>query len=191
MVSLVALSVHGVVDAGFYGSKVAVIFFVPLGMAFGLAEPGVPASSSGRAAATLGVALLVLAALLLPGVRAAFQANLGAVLQARAELPALGGPDVRIQDAVRRSPAVNLVPAEARLPLRSGAGPCQRHGQPAPGPDHVVAGGVRRSARNTWKPLTAPQKGSGRRGFCWGRATPPQATWRVRRGSGRGSKGLM
>ena len=57
-------------------------------------------------------ALLVL--LLLPTTRAAFQANLGALLQTRAELLPYRWPDWPIQDALRRAPEINLSPAIAR-----------------------------------------------------------------------------
>jgi len=61
-----------------------------------------------------GVAvILALAALLLPGPRAAFRANLGAVAQTQAELSVYRWPQWPVQDAVRRSPDVNLAPASA------------------------------------------------------------------------------
>ena len=59
------------------------------------------------------VPMLVL--FLLPAVRAALQANLGAVLQARAELAHYSWPAVPIQDALRRDPAIDLSPAIARF----------------------------------------------------------------------------
>ena len=62
-------------------------------------------------------ALLLLTAavvlLLLPSSLAAFQANLGAVAQTRAELSRYTWPGVPIQDALRRDPSVNLDPAIA------------------------------------------------------------------------------
>ncbi len=57
---------------------------------------------------------LAIALALLPATRAAFQANLGAVLQTRAELSVYRWPDWPIQDALRRSPAVDLEPSLAR-----------------------------------------------------------------------------
>jgi predicted Zn-dependent protease len=62
-----------------------------------------------------GLALAAAAALLLlPASQAAFQTNLGAVAQARAELAAFRPPETPIQDALRRDGTVNLAPAEAR-----------------------------------------------------------------------------
>jgi predicted Zn-dependent protease len=57
---------------------------------------------------------VVLALGLLPSVRAAFQANLGAVAQSRAELAAYHWPEVPIQDALRREGRVDLGPALRR-----------------------------------------------------------------------------
>jgi hypothetical protein len=130
LVSLVALAVHGAVDAALYASKAAPTFFLPLGMAFGAAmgldgrlapSAGRPADRGGRSSrlwgargwAALGLAGAA-ALLLLPGSQAAFQANLGAVAQARAELAAFRPPETPIQDALRRDGTVDLAPAEAR-----------------------------------------------------------------------------
>ncbi len=120
--SLTALIVHGMLDTGVYASRVAWLLFLPLGFALTL-----PAAGAGRprrpqgvpggpgAAGLLAAALILAAcAALLPATRAAFQANLGAVLQTRAELAGYTWPQWPIQDALRRSPAVNLAPAEAR-----------------------------------------------------------------------------
>jgi tetratricopeptide (TPR) repeat protein len=52
--------------------------------------------------------------LLLPGVRASFVANLGTVAQTRAELSVYDFRTWRFQDAVRRSPEVDLAPAISR-----------------------------------------------------------------------------
>ena len=65
---------------------------------------------------TLASALALAAALaLLPAARAAFQANLAAVAQARAELSVYDWPEWPIQDALRRSAEVDLGPAVARF----------------------------------------------------------------------------
>ena len=57
--------------------------------------------------------MLTVAALALPGGRAVIQANLGALAQARAELSVYRWPAWPIQDALRRSPEVDLAPAIA------------------------------------------------------------------------------
>ena len=52
--------------------------------------------------------------MLLPGGRAALEANLGAVAQTRAELSVYAWPAWPIQDELRRSPEIDLAPAIAR-----------------------------------------------------------------------------
>ena len=129
--SLVALVVHGTVDAGVYASRAVPILFLPFG--FALAEtvsqrsdrgprPAVPPARHALRTAGLTPALvltfavvfaLVMVLGLLPVSRAAFQANLGAAAQTRAELSLYQWPAWPIQDALRRSPVVDLVPAIA------------------------------------------------------------------------------
>lgn len=119
--SLVALLVHGMVDAVPYVSRLVPIVFLPIGvaLAFDASHASQPGSSDaanrGHLASILwpvGV-ILALAASLLPGSRAAFLANLGAVYQTRAELAAYD-PNRFGQltlDEVRRT--VDLSAAEA------------------------------------------------------------------------------
>ena len=130
--ALVALVVHGMADAGLYASRLAPVVFLPFGFALGLgwlaAAPSAteapsrgprvaPRSAAGGwgvpvAALAAGMALVVA---LLPPVRAAFQENLGAVAQTRAELGVYVWPDWPIQDALRRDAGVDLAPAIARF----------------------------------------------------------------------------
>lgn len=126
LASLGALLVHGLADDPFYGSRGVVLLFVPLAVIAreaSRAGASAPTAARGRAAAAapalaLGAtALLALA--LMPGVRAAFQANLGALAQTRAELAVYRWPEWPIQDALRRAlpgypPPVELGPAIAR-----------------------------------------------------------------------------
>jgi tetratricopeptide (TPR) repeat protein len=56
---------------------------------------------------------LLVALVLWPVTRAQWQANLGAVAQARAELSVYAWPQYPVQDAVRLDPAVDLAPAIA------------------------------------------------------------------------------
>ena len=121
--ALMALAVilgHGLVDDAFYGSRAVLLLFVPFALLaraegeLGREEPG----SRGAWIAASALAMTVLLALL-PQTRAAFQANLGAVTQTRAELGAYEWPRWPIQDALRRqapgSPSpVDLAPAIAR-----------------------------------------------------------------------------
>ncbi len=134
--ALVALVVHGTVDAGLYVSRLAPVLFLPLGFAWAGCRgaevksrsdegpirfhPRSPASHFRIrylvSALTLTLTLaLALAFALLPSVRAAFQANLGAVAQERAELGVYEWPQWPIQDALRRSAEVALGPAAARF----------------------------------------------------------------------------
>ena len=53
-------------------------------------------------------AILTLVVVCIPNLRAVFQANLGALIQTRAELAVYRWPDWPIQDALRRSPEVKL-----------------------------------------------------------------------------------
>lgn len=78
-----------------------------------------PGRGGGRGAKLLVVSGLLFVLALLPGTRALFQANLGALLQTRAELSAYRWPTYPLQDALRRQapaapPPVDLTPAIAR-----------------------------------------------------------------------------
>ena len=134
--SLVGVGVHGLFDAGLYASRLAPLIFVPFGFALGLPEDrGQRAEDGGQRTENRGqrtenggrrtgggrlriavfclVSFVLFLLLLLPSSLAAFQANLGAVAQTRAELSRYTWPDVPIQDALRRDPSVNLDPAVA------------------------------------------------------------------------------
>lgn len=112
--ALVALLVHGVVDAGLYASRLVPLLFVPIGFALGLpveAETRAPPPhASGRTPALASPAILALTSILtlslilflLPATRAVFQANLAAVAQTRAELSVYRWPEWFLQDALRR-----------------------------------------------------------------------------------------
>jgi tetratricopeptide (TPR) repeat protein len=119
LASLTALIVYGMVDVGPYASRLAPVMFLPIGCALAAARtdpphPALPetnARSAGAApAAGLALALIAVLALgLLPGTRAAFQANLGALAQTRAELAVYHWPDTPLQDALRRPVAFSTV----------------------------------------------------------------------------------
>jgi hypothetical protein len=118
--ALVALLVHGVVDAGLYASRLVPLLFVPIGFALGLPvelEAEVKAETrassphaSGRTPALALISILALTSILtlslilflLPATRAVFQANLAAVAQTRAELSVYRWPEWFLQDALRR-----------------------------------------------------------------------------------------
>jgi len=107
-VSLLTLIFHGLVDAGVYYMPTIPICFLPLGGAMALA-PAMKWSSLRLAL----VATIILSAvlLLLPAGRGELQANLGTIAQTRAELSVYRWPEWPVQDALRRSVAVNLMPA--------------------------------------------------------------------------------
>ena len=124
--SLAVILLHGLMDNAFYGydGRAVVLLFVPFAL---LARPAAVPGTTRRLQATsrrrgprklailCGVAgALAIAALMLPGGRALIQANLGALAQTRAELSAYQWPAWPIQDALRRSPEIDLAPAIAR-----------------------------------------------------------------------------
>jgi hypothetical protein len=122
--AVVALLLQGIGEAGNYSSPMVLIGFLPFGFVLGCAwRSEVPVQVTASLASTRhpgwasiggGVAVIVvLTAALPPGPRAAFRANLGAVAQTQAELSVYRWPEWPIQDAVRRSPDVDLAPAIA------------------------------------------------------------------------------
>ncbi len=119
LAALVALAVHGMTDAGIYVSRIAPVIFLPFG--FAVAAWGTPAARRPGRGPTrpglwlaIGLACVVLLLMALPSVRAAWQANLGAVAQTRAELSVYHWPEWPIQDAVRRANPAILEPALRR-----------------------------------------------------------------------------
>lgn len=125
LVALAALIVQGTFDAAPYYSRLAAVTYLPLGFALGLTAPPGPAGVASKARSRFSpstlaavVALCVAAPLAVvlssrPG-QAALQTNLGAVAQTRAELGQYTWPAWPIQDALRRSPKIDLGPALAR-----------------------------------------------------------------------------
>lgn len=121
LAALATITLHGLVDDAFYGydGRGALLLFTPIAvLARGtrLTGSGEVQDAGGKVGRALGLSALalMLALLLLPGTRAAAQANIGAVLQTRAELSLYHWPTWPLQDALRRSPQVDLVPAIAR-----------------------------------------------------------------------------
>lgn len=115
--ALAAQAAHGLIDAGVYASLAAPLLFLPAGFALAL-NPGRRRARGRLSDWPLVAALVAVAALaavvFLPTGRAALLANLGAVAQTRAELAAYTWPQWPIQDALRRSDAIDLGPAIAR-----------------------------------------------------------------------------
>ncbi|MHB1417028.1 MAG: O-antigen ligase family protein [Chloroflexota bacterium] len=124
--SLAVILLHGLLDDAFYGygGYATPLLFLPLGLLAGASRlmgradwrsRNLGLRTAGVIAGT--VAVLVAATWLLPGLRAAFEANLGAVFQTRAELSVYSWPAWPIQDAVRRSPEVDLREAISRYEI--------------------------------------------------------------------------
>ena len=115
--ALTALISHGLVDAGLYGSSIAFVLFLPVGLALAI-DPGGSKEQHGRLDWPLAIAAVAVVAMalvvFLPAGRSAFQANLGTVAQTRAELSRYTWPEWPIQDDLRRSPEIDLGPAIAR-----------------------------------------------------------------------------
>lgn len=120
LIALLALLFAGVADSTTYPNRLAPLTFAPLAFAWSLSAPTPRPRqwSVGHVGQGLLLALapLVVSAIVFvaPGARAAFQANLGAVLQAQAELALYEWPEWPIQDALRRSDLVNLEPVLRR-----------------------------------------------------------------------------
>jgi tetratricopeptide (TPR) repeat protein len=118
--SLVALYVHGLLDAGLYVSKLAPLVFLPIGAAWVAAATTQRQKARNWQEATAGFVLAaiplfcVLVLFAWPGARSVFQANLGAVAQTKAELSHYRWPAWPIQDALRRSKQIDLAPALER-----------------------------------------------------------------------------
>jgi tetratricopeptide (TPR) repeat protein len=128
--SLVVILLHGLVDDSFYGySGVGLLLmFIPFGLlarSIGRQNP-VSQDSVQRLSRSLregfkkwsiplAVALAAVSAQALPGLQAAWQANLGALAQTRVELSIYRWPDYPIQDVVRRQEVTALAPAVARF----------------------------------------------------------------------------
>jgi tetratricopeptide (TPR) repeat protein len=116
IISLTALTVHGMFDAAVYASHMVPLALLPIGFALGLAPRQEKKRTVHARKTTWGLAGLLalgLLWLLTPTARSAFLSNLGAVEQTRAELSVYSWPEWGIQDEVRRSPDVNLAPAIA------------------------------------------------------------------------------
>jgi hypothetical protein len=116
LVSLLGLLMHGALDAALYSSGWQPLIFVPMAVAITLPMPRRTRKATGYSALTYAVGLmppvLVASLFLLPHAEAAWHANLGAVRQSQAELGVYVWPQWPIQDAVRRSQAVDLVSAQ-------------------------------------------------------------------------------
>ncbi len=112
LASLGVILLHGFVDDVFlgYGAKATPLLFVPLGLLMRGASRQKVHSCILPIFYCSAVALFVIS-VLLPGGRAAFIANLGALSQTRAELSIYRWPAWSIQDELRRSPQIDLTSA--------------------------------------------------------------------------------
>ena len=120
-----ALLVHGLFDAELYFSPLApLIFLAPALLLWSASsvyrqahsgEEDETTSAGGMAGVVMGLGLPVLLAVLMPGAPARWEANLGAVLQSRAELGIYRQPEWSFQDQVRRQLPQDLAPAESHF----------------------------------------------------------------------------
>jgi hypothetical protein len=119
LASLTVLVVHGMVDAVPYASVAVPLLFVPIGAAFVFRVPGRrPFAEEGaeqrrtphvsRLAVAFGAGGCLVLVAFLPGFQAVVHTNLGAVSQTRMELSQYHWPEWPIQDALRRSPEIDL-----------------------------------------------------------------------------------
>ncbi|MCP4167796.1 MAG: hypothetical protein GY759_18150 [Chloroflexi bacterium] len=109
--------IHGIVDIPFYGGRGVLLLFVPMAVMAREFEPLAEAHIAPRDLALVVVTgtLLLLAVLaVLPGGKAMWQTNLGALAQTQTELATYRWPQWPIQDALRRSGEIDLSPAIAR-----------------------------------------------------------------------------
>ena len=124
--SLAVILLHGLLDDAFYGydGRAIVLLFVPFAL---LARSAMAPEASDQRQVSMkrrnvyaipilcsACVVLTVAALALPSGRAVIQANLGTLVQTRAELSVYQWPTWPIQDALRRSSEVSLEPAIAR-----------------------------------------------------------------------------
>jgi tetratricopeptide (TPR) repeat protein len=127
--ALAAMLLHGLLDSELYASWLLPLLFLPIGFAWVAARldqyviddrrfgrPKCPSKKRMVMGRIAGGVILIAALLLarLPTVQAAFQANLGAIVQTQNELSAYTSQQWALQDAVRRSPALSLEPAIVR-----------------------------------------------------------------------------
>ncbi len=110
--SALVIAVHGLMDDTLYGSRGAVVLFVPIGLALAAyrdAEGGESRRGTLRWLVVPGVLVAVVGVLaVLPAGRAVWHANRGALEQARAELPG-------VSRARLNSPTLDQVRAQASL----------------------------------------------------------------------------
>jgi tetratricopeptide (TPR) repeat protein len=113
LAALAVLLLHGLLDDAFYGYGGRAIPFLLVPFA-ALGRP----EATVRATPALGVwgaaACVIAFALLTPQARASVEANRGALAQTRAELTLYSDATWSVQDALRRSPQLDLAPAISR-----------------------------------------------------------------------------
>lgn len=101
LLSLLTIVVNGMVDDALYGSRALLLLFTPLAFVVpALRQAGLVRRINLAAAGVVLVGALLVATI--PALRAAWWANLGAVVQSRSELAVYSWPEWRLQDEVRR-----------------------------------------------------------------------------------------
>jgi O-antigen ligase len=114
LMATVVIALHGLVDDSYYGYEGvgALALFVPFALLSRRGEHSqvsLPQLNQKISLALWGMlALGIVMTLVLPATRAAYEANLGALSQTRAELSIYQWPQWPLQDALRRSTNINL-----------------------------------------------------------------------------------
>jgi O-antigen ligase len=121
LLTLGVILLHSLVDDPYYGyGGVALpIIFIPLGL---LVRSGVETAAESRRSRRqpalivwAGAATIMIVGVVTPAGRATVEANLGALLQTRAELAQYQWPETPIQDELRRPGHSDLIAAEAHF----------------------------------------------------------------------------
>jgi O-antigen ligase len=120
VISALVVLLHGLIDDPYYGygGGGALLLFVPVALLSRVPERVRPSTStksahrrSGRAVLWASAAATMAVLALFPWTRAVYHANVGALLQTRAELAVYRWPAWAVQDAVRRVNTATLAPA--------------------------------------------------------------------------------
>lgn len=118
LAGLTALAVAGMFDSHAYYTKFVVLTFALIGFGLGLERGAAPrARGKGRPllpALALAALLFALLGLLHPAARSLFRSNLAATMQTQQELRRYTWPQWPLQDALRRSDAIDLAAVRAR-----------------------------------------------------------------------------
>lgn len=117
LASILVIALHGLFDVPLYGARGMMLAFVPLALL--VRAPynelvTLPRHANVRLAAVASFVLATALLVTLPAGRALIQTNLGALQQTQQELALYNWPEWPIQDELRRTGAVDMLPIMAR-----------------------------------------------------------------------------